>query len=245
MNYTTQKGLLTELSCQNDFTRCGILLSQPIINDSRYDFLADINGKIYKIQCKSASPADEKESAILFPVCNKNWNNGERKDYHEQIDFFYTCYNNQGYLVPIEDVGKRTKVLRFFTELSNAGNSQITCASDYEFEKILTEKLNYNIPNLKPFTNKKQKQKNYCKNCGTEISKAATYCRSCAAKQKNMSSRLSGEGFSKLSGASNFTQIGRDFGISDNAIRKWCDSYGLPRHSKEIKKYTDEEWNLI
>ena len=246
MNYTTQKGLLTELSCQNDFTRCGILLSQPIINDSRYDFLADINGKIYKIQCKSASSVDEKESAISFAVSNKNWNNGERKDYHEQIDFFYTCYNNQGYLIPIEEVGKKAKVLRFFTELSNAGNFQITWASDYEFEKILTEKLNYNIPNFKPFTNKKQKK--YCKNCGIEISRAATYCRSCAAKvakQNNMISRPSREELKNMIRTSNFTQIGRDFGVSDNAIRKWCDSYGLPRHSKEIKKYTDEEWNLI
>ena len=42
-----------------------------------------------------------------------------------------------------------------------------------------------------------------------------------------------------------FTKIGEKFGISDNAIRKWCDSYNLPRKSTEIKKYTDEEWELI
>ena len=48
MNYTSQKGLLIEIQCQKKFTECGILLSQPIINDSRYDFLADINNKIYK-----------------------------------------------------------------------------------------------------------------------------------------------------------------------------------------------------
>ena len=49
MTPTSQKGLLTEINCQNDFTRCGILLSQPIINDSRYDFIADINGNFYRI----------------------------------------------------------------------------------------------------------------------------------------------------------------------------------------------------
>ena len=35
------------------------------------------------------------------------------------------------------------------------------------------------------------------------------------------------------------------FGISDNAIRKWCDSYDLPRKKKDIKEISDEDWNLI
>ena len=26
-----------------------------------------------------------------------------------------------------------------------------------------------------------------------------------------------------------FTQIGAKFGVSDNAIRKWCDKFDLPR----------------
>jgi len=42
-----------------------------------------------------------------------------------------------------------------------------------------------------------------------------------------------------------FTSIAKDFGVSDNAIRKWCDKYNLPRTKKEINKYTDEEWNNI
>ncbi len=42
-----------------------------------------------------------------------------------------------------------------------------------------------------------------------------------------------------------FTKIGKQYNVSDNAVRKWCDSYGLPRLAKEIKKYTDEEWQKI
>lgn len=42
-----------------------------------------------------------------------------------------------------------------------------------------------------------------------------------------------------------FTKIGERYGVSDNAIRKWCDSENLPRKSKEIKSYSDEEWDLI
>ena len=44
-----------------------------------------------------------------------------------------------------------------------------------------------------------------------------------------------------------FLAIARSYNneISDNAIRKWCDAYNLPRTKKEINSYTDEEWNLI
>ena len=33
-----------------------------------------------------------------------------------------------------------------------------------------------------------------------------------------------------------FTSIAKKFGVSDNAIRKWCDRYNLPRTKREIKK---------
>lgn len=42
-----------------------------------------------------------------------------------------------------------------------------------------------------------------------------------------------------------FTSIAKKFGVSDNAIRKWCDKFNLPRKSSEIKQYTNEEWEKI
>ena len=42
-----------------------------------------------------------------------------------------------------------------------------------------------------------------------------------------------------------FTQIAAQYGVTDNAIRKWCDAEGLPRKVSEIKKYNEEEWKLI
>lgn len=34
----------------------------------------------------------------------------------------------------------------------------------------------------------------------------------------------------------NFTKVGEHYGVSDNAVRKWCKSYNLPFHSKDYKK---------
>lgn len=42
-----------------------------------------------------------------------------------------------------------------------------------------------------------------------------------------------------------FCEIGRIYSVTDNAIRKWCKAYNLPFKKTEIKKYSDEEWDLI
>ena len=42
-----------------------------------------------------------------------------------------------------------------------------------------------------------------------------------------------------------FTKIGIMYGVSDNAVRKWCDAYNLPRTKTDIKQYNDIEWANI
>ena len=39
-----------------------------------------------------------------------------------------------------------------------------------------------------------------------------------------------------------FTVIGKNFGVTDNAIRKWCIDYNLPSKKKDILSFSDEEW---
>ena len=42
-----------------------------------------------------------------------------------------------------------------------------------------------------------------------------------------------------------FVQIGKDYGVTDNAIRKWCKAYNLPYLKRDINSYTDEQWKKI
>lgn len=42
-----------------------------------------------------------------------------------------------------------------------------------------------------------------------------------------------------------FLSLGQKYGISDNAIRKWCKAMNLPHTKKEINSYSDEEWEKI
>lgn len=42
-----------------------------------------------------------------------------------------------------------------------------------------------------------------------------------------------------------FTQIGKEYNVSDNAIRKWCYRYNLPIRKRDINAITDEDWKEI
>ena len=42
-----------------------------------------------------------------------------------------------------------------------------------------------------------------------------------------------------------FTTIAKKYNVTDNAIRKWCKVYNLPNKTREIKKYSDEEWGQV
>ena len=88
-------------------------------------------------------------------------------------------------------------------------------------------------------------RKNYCVDCGVEIQSTSTRCHSCEGKHRRVDKPVTREELKNLIRTIPFTKIGEKFGVSDNAIRKWCDGYGLPRKSTEIKQYTDEEWELI
>ena len=42
-----------------------------------------------------------------------------------------------------------------------------------------------------------------------------------------------------------FQQIGKKYGVSDNAVRKWCEKENLPARKIDINNYSEEEWKKI
>lgn len=85
----------------------------------------------------------------------------------------------------------------------------------------------------------------FCIDCGKEISKGATRCVSCDGKRKITEKPVTRDELKLLIRTTSFAAIGRKYGVTDNAIRKWCDRYNLPRKATEIKKISDEDWKLI
>lgn len=88
-------------------------------------------------------------------------------------------------------------------------------------------------------------KKYYCPNCGQEKSRSGLVCTTCAAKAQRVTDRPSRDVLKQLIRTIPFTQIGIQYNVSDNAIKKWCDAEHLPRTKKEIKSYNDAEWEQI
>jgi hypothetical protein len=57
--------------------------------------------------------------------------------------------------------------------------------------------------------------------------------------------RPSREELKKLIREKPFTHIAKDFSVSDNAVKKWCLTYGLPSKKKDINAFSNEDWENI
>ena len=243
MNITKQKGLITELQCQLAFSNLGFVVSQPITEDSRYDYIVDINGNLIRIQCKTCSVIGDDE-AIKFSTTSLDWNTkgAKSKKYSsDEIDYFYTYYNGISYLVKQSDASSNNyKVLHFIKK--NMANN-ISMAVDYELEIVLLNDFNCNFQyNI---VNKIIPRKYYCPMCGSEVSTKDSLCRSCVHKIQRKVDRPDRDIFKEEIRTTPFRQLAKKYGISDHTIKRWCIAMGLPSMKSDINNYTDEQWKEV
>lgn len=80
-------------------------------------------------------------------------------------------------------------------------------------------------------------EENKCLDCGVIISKWGARCKKCSMLNMRKAKRPSAKELFDLlsSNNGNFTEVGKMYNVTDNAVRKWCDFYKLPRKSKDYK----------
>lgn len=138
MDNTLIKGMTTELDCIRSFIAAGYQVSIPYGDCARYDFIADKNNKLIRIQVKSSSWTDETKTAFMFYARSSHINSkGVRQQTYdkEQIDYFATFFNEKCYVIPVSECSI-TKTLRFQPPKSGQLKG-INFATDYEINKIL------------------------------------------------------------------------------------------------------------
>lgn len=127
------RGALTELQVMTYLFELGYQVSIPYGDNARYDFILDIDNRLYKIQVKTARL--KQKGVYEFKCTRMRVNRGEnvRKHYtSEEVDYFATMINGKCYLVPQSEVSD-SKTLRFIKP-KNKQTKGITFAESYEAE---------------------------------------------------------------------------------------------------------------
>lgn len=142
LDITQIKGTTTELHCILDLTNLGVRCLKPVNESSKYDIVADLNGKFIRIQCKTASwvtdTVQEKVAFMISTYCQTtNTKSTTRHKYSESdIDYFYTWFEGQGYLVSIKEAAGFSFRWRYEYPSSNQKQG-IHIADDYKIEGVL------------------------------------------------------------------------------------------------------------
>ena len=164
------------------------------------------------------------------------------------------------------------EMLEDITERLIRGESQVSICNLYNLDKTTVnqinsgkmwyrEKLQYplqyskfgNQTGLKNYSNK-----TFCIDCGIEISKGSTRCVVCDLKRRHENSPIL-ERFSTMQDVvllvkkvllTSYVAVSREYGVSDNSVRKWLKYFELPVDKLELKQWlrehlTEDEWLSI
>lgn len=136
-------GDVNELKCILAFEERGYYTSIPFSGSCRYDVVADINGKLIKVQCKSSHFYKGDETCIEFDATRSTTNTQKTTRYQytkEEIDYFYTHFNGYDFLIPVEETST-AKILRLLPPKNNQ-IEQVNIASDYLLDNVLESIIN-------------------------------------------------------------------------------------------------------
>lgn len=115
---------------------------------------------------------------------------------------------------------------------------------DFYTEEFLENNQIYDEYFANSLIEERESVKNYCKKCGKEITRTATYCIECAHEEaRTCKNRPNREELKELIQKHTFAELGRMYGVSDNSIKKWCKAVNLPSRKKDIVLITD--WSNI
>lgn len=130
-------GEITEQEVALEFLKLGILVSKPLVQSSKYDFVVDIDHKLYKVQVKTGTFKEDAYLEFATSTSHTNTQGTLNLSYSEEdVDFFATIYEGQCYLVPYNLCGKRSQRIRF-VPTKNGQTKGILFAKDFHLEDII------------------------------------------------------------------------------------------------------------
>lgn len=150
-----------------------------------------------------------------------------------------TCGGNTPHTNAIDNIDTVFEIQELLktTTLSNVELGQIYGVTDQTISDINSGRNWYNSKISYPIRDGKsiKKKITYCACCGKEITNGGktNLCDVCyKLTTRKVEHRPSKEDLYDLLIKHSFAYVGKLYGVTDNAIRKWCESYGIPKNSK-------------
>ena len=114
-------------------------------------------------------------------------------------------------------------------------------------KRTYTRERKYIVSEVNPDSNLKAKvvYKKKCPECGALIWHTSDLCEACSRLKSRKVERPDRDVLKEDIREIPFITLAKKYGVSDNAIRKWCKAYNLPYKSSEIRQMSDDEWEVI
>lgn len=131
------QGNMTEHRCFMKCIESGLIVSKPLFNNARYDFILDTGNSLYRIQVKSSRWANNEHSRFTFNGYSQHATgkgNKRMKYTNKEIDYFMTEHDGEYYLYPASEKGFVLKSLRVKPTKQSAG---VEYAADFMFDKVI------------------------------------------------------------------------------------------------------------
>jgi hypothetical protein len=208
----------------------------PLSDNYPFDFVVIAN-ELFKVQVKSSS--QHVNGSVVFDLSTNNFYTGETKTYDaDEVDAIL-CYDlreHRTFILTHDDInGNRTVSLRY-KQPKNKQKNRIRWATDYELsETRVKDVFGWDTPDLTRWhasiNGNVTQYDHICLSCGEKFTngrKNAKYCSDqCRTKASRKVARPAKDELALMVETMNWRSIGKKFGVSCNAVRKWARSYGL------------------
>mgnify|MGYP002738007242 FL=1 len=248
-------GNVGEARVLSELISLGIPVCLPFGDNERYDLVADFNGRLVRIQVKTVGVLSKNGKVATVPLCSAR---PSRKGsagikYTGDVEFIaavilpWDCV----LLLPVED--DTTLTMAFRRERSKVSVSTQNLVDDYLLDATI-RRLGVTASETYADSRRDLDRKDgvrvckptyeitcpSCKATRVTTSRKRRHCEACldsGAHIQNPNGKPSRDDLiltiKSLGG--NFKRIGAHYGVSDNAVRKWCRGYGLSDKSKHWK----------
>ncbi len=132
------KGTITELQVASYLLSLGYVVSQPLVQDTKYDLIVDVNHKLIRLQVKTARPNPKNIGNSIVFNCRSTTSNVRecKKRYYsaDEVDFFATYWDNEVFLIPVNECSAEKTIW-----LEKPKSSASTYAYDYCAKEVLNK----------------------------------------------------------------------------------------------------------